>query len=478
MLYSKRKVSVIHDGNEQMNVRKKVTALKPVQLIVLSFVAVIFTGACLLMLPISNQDGNWFSFIDALFTATSATCVTGLVVVPTATQFTLFGQIVIILLIQIGGLGLVSIVAVIIVLTSKKLMQSEKIAITEAVNADSQFQIGRFLKFIIAFVFLTELVGAVLLAIRFVPMMGVAQGIYQAVFTSISAFCNAGFDILGTNSLALFSKDWFLSIIVSSLIIFGGLGFGVWADLYKHIRAFFKKEESIIKAKKAIRIHTKLVIKATLFLLVLGTVLYFLSEYNNPLTLGTYSLPDKIVASFFQSATLRTAGFYTIDFGDTHLFTKLFSSILMFIGGSPGGTAGGIKTTTFMVLILLIISEVKGRKDLVFSKRTISKETIQRCFSILTLALMFFLAGILILSLTEQADLIDIVFEVASALGTVGLTTGLTPLLTWVGKLVILLLMFIGRIGPIAVVLSLAFRNNKHQSKNDITYPDAHILVG
>ncbi len=456
-------------------IRNKIKTKKPGEVIAISFAITILIGAVLLTLPISNSDGNWFSFIDALFTSTSALCVTGLVVEVTAEQFSIFGQTIILILIQLGGLGIMTMIALIISWFNKKLGYAEKMVISEAINTDTKFELVKFLRFIIKYVFIFEFIGALLIMTVLIPEYGVGLGIYKSIFISISAFCNAGFDVIGASSLAPYTTNFVMNFTVTSLIIIGGIGFTVWFDLIVKAKLIFTKKYSISKAIRSLRAHTKLALVISFGLVVGGAVLIFFMESRNPLTHQFLSFPDQLMASYFSSVTLRTAGFATINPADMTVAVQFMMCIFMYIGGSPGGTAGGIKTTTFGVIALFIISELKGNSDTVFKMRTIAAQTFRKAVTVLFITLTVAASAIIILSITENAPFMDILFEVFSALGTVGLTLGLTPNLSFFGKIIIMILMFIGRIGPLAIVLTLS-GNKKHGS--GIVYPAANILIG
>lgn len=448
----------------------------PARKIAMSFFMVIVVGTLLLMLPAAHRNQQAYPFVDALFTATSATCVTGLVIDVTLTEFTLFGQVVIMTLIQIGGLGLMTIVAVCILFFKSKLTMHEKITMKEMLNQDGAFNMKQFLMDILKYTFLFESIGALLLAIRFLPKYGFALGMFKSLFIAVSAFCNAGFDILGNNSLMDVAHDPLIMLTIICLIVLGGLGFAVWFDLRDKLKIMFKKHSSKRKFWKSLNFHTRIVLTVTAFLIFFGTLLIFLLERNNPSTLQNKSLPQQLLVSLFEAVTLRTAGFASVDYGALTLATKYMMVLIMFIGGSPGGTAGGIKTTTAVILLMYIISNVKGKAQTVMMKRTISKELIIRAMGIFFINLLTLLLGIFLLCIFEVQDFISIVFEATSALATVGLTLGITGALTTVGKLVIIFLMFVGRIGITTLFLSLISQHSTVD--HSATYPTGSIIVG
>lgn len=458
--------------------KKKKKSFSPTRRIAFSFLIVIFIGSLLLNLPISNQ-GNQIPYLDHLFIATSATCVTGLVPIVVAEQYTLFGQIMIIILIQIGGLGFLTLLNMLLVVFKKKLSYTNKIIMQEALNQSSLREIVKYIKRVIKYTVFFELLGAVCLSFVFIPEFGWIKGSYYSLFHAISAFCNAGFDILGSNSLINYQTDIWINFVVSGLIIAGGLGFVVWIDLrnsWHHYKEHFK----VFKLRRylsSLSLHTKIVLLMTVFLLLGGTLIIFLLEYDNPATLQSLPWDQKLLVSFFQSTTLRTAGFATVDMAGLYDATKLVMSVLMFIGGSPAGTAGGIKTVTLAIMILYVHSLVQGSDHVRIMKRTISEQVVKRSLTIAIVSFFISIVGLLILAMSENIAFIDLVFEVFSAFATVGLTAGVTPILTEIGKIVIIILMYIGRIGPITMVLVFARRYNQMKGK-DIVYPQENVLIG
>ena len=453
----------------------------PPHIIVFSFFIVILIGTFLLNLPIASKSGESIGFIDAMFTATSAVCVTGLVVVNTYFHWTLFGKIIILLLIQIGGLGFMSLFTIILVFLGKRITLKGRILIQESFNLATFKGIVMFLKKIIRVTFIIEGIGAVILSLRFIPEYGVKGGIFRGIFHSISAFCNAGFDILGSNSLIPYSTDYIINITIMLLIILGGLGFTVLIDINNYIRYKINKFRKNKTKLFVMSLHSKLALTVTAILILLGMVLTFIIEYNNPKTLANLRFDQKLLVSLFQSVTLRTAGFDAIGQADLNYGSKFLAIILMAIGGSPGGTAGGIKTVTIGVLVLAVISVIRGKDSIIAFKKTISISTIQKSLAIIIMMMTLIFTATIILTMTEkgigiQFDFIDILYEVSSALGTVGLLTGITSSLSFVGKIVIILCMFIGRLGPITIILALSFR--KRSKKNVIHYPEEKVIVG
>lgn len=449
----------------------------PAQKIAGSFLFVIALGTVLLMLPIAHRDHQMYSLIDALFTATSATCVTGLVVDVTVQEFTIFGQAVILMLIQIGGLGLMTLMAVFIVLLKSRLSMHEKMAMKEMLNQDQIFNMHRFLMDILKYTLLFEGCGMVLLALRFIPDYGLFRGLFKALFVSVSAFCNAGFDNLGSNSLMMYAHDPLVIFTVMALIVLGGLGFAVWFDLRDKLKLWLKREIKLEKLRKSLSLHTKIVLFMTFELIVVTAVVLFLLEFQNDGTIGTFSWWEKGLTALFESVTLRTAGFASINYAELTLASKFLMVLVMFVGGSPGGTAGGVKTTTLAVLVLFIIATLRGHIHTVMFRRSISRDIIVRAMSIFFINLLTMITGILLLCILEDKAFIDLVFEAASALATVGLTLGITSTLSVGGKVIIILLMFVGRVGITTFVMSLVSHHNLKQH-NAITYPNGTIIVG
>ena len=461
---------------------KGIFKFTPAHIIVFGFLVIIFVGAFLLNLPIASQSGKSIGFIDALFTSTSAVCVTGLVVVNTLSSWTIFGKVIILLLIQIGGLGFMSLFTIILVFLGKKITLKERILIQESFNLSSFKGMVLFLKKIVKVTLIIEGIGAIILSLKFIPTYGFVRGVFRGVFHSISSFCNAGFDILGNNSLVPYQTDYVINITIMLLIILGGLGFSVLLDIENFIKYKIAKSKGKKVELYIMSVHSKLAITMTIILILLGGILTFIMEYKNPHTLSSLRFDEKILVSTFQSVTLRTAGFDAIGQADLTYGSKFLSIVLMMIGGSPGGTAGGIKTVTIGALVLAVISVVKGKDCIIAFKKNISISTIQKALSIVMMMMGFLFLATITLTTTEsdliknQFEFIDILYEVSSALGTVGLSTGITPNLSSIGKTIIMFCMFIGRLGPITVMLALSFK--KLNKKNIIHYPEEKILVG
>ncbi len=439
--------------------------LLPTQILVLGFGVIIFIGSLLLALPAASATGESIGFLNALFEATSAVCVTGLVMVDTATELTLFGQIVIIVLIQIGGLGFMTAASFVFLLIGKRITLKERLIMQEALNQFTLEGIVRLTKNIIYATILIESIGAIILSTRFIPMFGWGKGMYYSIFHAISAFCNAGFDLMGNySSLTGFVKDPIVNFVVTGLIIFGGLGFSVILDIFRN------------RNYRRWSLHSKLAVSMTVILILIGTVFFFFAEYDNPQTLGQLDIESKLLASFFQSVTSRTAGFNTIDQASLKDVSKFMTILLMFIGASPASTGGGIKTVTAVVVFLMTISVIKGKEDIEVSNKRISKDIGDRALAIVFINVAIFMGGTMLLSIFESHNFIDIMFEVGSALGTVGLASFENYTLKSVSKVVIIIIMFAGRVGPLTLTSAIAKRQSR--SLGDMKYPEDRVMVG
>ncbi len=440
------------------------------------FLGVIILGAVLLYLPVCNQTP--IEFIDALFTSVTSVCVTGLVTITPATQFTVAGKVVLLILIQIGGLGIIACIAAFSFILRQQFSLSEKIAIQEAYNLSSPGGIVRMIRRVLLGTLAVEGAGAVFYSFRFVPEFGWARGIGYGIFHAVSAFCNAGIDILGDSSLAAYAADPLINLTTMLLIVIGGLGFSVWFDLIDNFRRVQKHEVPKAWIFTRLTLHSKLVLVMTGILLFTGTFLVFLMEFSNPDTLGSLSLGQKVMASFFQSVTTRTAGFFTISQADMHEETKLLSCIWMFIGGSPGGTAGGVKTTTIAMLVLSCVTVIRGGRDTECFGRKISIANFRTGFSVVAVSFSVFLIGVLLIAVLEpdSISIINILFEASSAVGTVGLTADLTPQLTRASQCVIMVLMYMGRLGPVSLALLFAGKKNPRDDIREL--PQENIIVG
>lgn len=452
-------------------IQKKNKEIRPAKSIVLSFLLVIALGTFLLTLPISAKSGNFTPVQHALFTATSATCVTGLVIFDTFQHWTYFGQAVILLMIQIGGLGLVTFVTFFNFAIGKKLGLRRMQVASEAVNSDSFTDSSALIKTIIKFSVVTEFIGTLVLMTVFVPKMG-PKGIFTSLFIAVSAFCNAGFDILEKNtafaSLTEYYNNPLVLITVMFMIILGGVGFLVWFDIGQY------------KKKKHLEVHSKVVLLVTGILIIAGTIMFCICEWNNPLTIKNFSTPQKILNSAFQSVTCRTAGFNTFDMGSMNPLTKIFSIMLMFIGAAPGSTGGGIKVTTITVIIMAVICVLRNKQETTVLNRRIDKSIIYKSVTIVMLSITtIFISTILIYtSISSRTTIsgINTIFETVSAFATVGLSSGITGVTTLFAELIFCIVMFLGRVGPISVILSLA-TINVDKSKKQVV-PEGKIMVG
>ena len=460
----------------KMHKRKKNIRWNTMRILTAGFLLVILVGAFLLWLPISNQKP--IAFIDALFTAVSAVCVTGLVTIVPQTQFTIFGKVILLILIQIGGLGIIACVTAFFFILKKQITVRERMVIQEAYNADALGGIVGMVRRILMGTAVVEGAGAVFYAFQFVPEYGWIHGVWYSIFHSISAFCNAGIDILGTDSLAKYIDNPIMNITTMLLIILGGIGFNVWFDVLDNGRKIRKKEVPGKWWFKRLQLHSKLAIVTTVTLIIAGTVLTFLLEYHNPNTIGDLKLSGKLLASAFQSVTTRTAGYSTFSQVGMHEETRFLNILLMFIGGSPGGTAGGVKTTTIAMLILTCIALIRGGQDTECFGRRISAQNIRMGFATLLLAFMIYLSGTIAIAVFEpdSVSFLNIMYETSSALGTVGLTADLTPHLCRASQVVIMLMMYIGRLG--AMTIALLFAGKANPKDRIRTLPTNNILVG
>ena len=450
---------------------KKKIKFSTTHLILLSFLFAILLGTLLLSLPISSAKGEPTPFVDALFTATTSTCVTGLVVAPTFSAWSVFGQAVILLLIQIGGLGIITVIAGISLLLNRKMGLSDSMLLMDAFNLNSFSGMARFVKKVILGTFAVEGAGALLYMTVFVPEFGF-KGIWISVFNAISAFCNAGMDIIGENSLCGYVENPIVNLVTSSLIILGGLGYIVWWDVFRVVR-----ERKVKKGRlfSRLTLHSKIAITATAVLIFIPAALFFVFEYNNGGTIGDLSLGGKILASLFQSVTTRTAGFATVPQSALSNASSIVSMLLMFIGGSPVGTAGGIKTVTLVVFIVVASRTIQNKGEPALMGRRLSSEAVAKAVSVTLMSVGIVFISTLLLSLLTEASLLDLMYETVSATATVGLSRDLTPSLSILGKLLISLTMYLGRVGPISLAVAFSV---KGRAKNIVTDPIEEISVG
>ena len=443
-------------------------SLNSTRLVALSFGAVILMGTLLLALPISARSGESQGIFKALFTATSATCVTGLVVADTAMTWSGFGQAVILLMIQIGGLGFMTIITVVSLLAHRKIGLSERLLMVSTLNLSDLDGVVRVVRRALVGTLLFELAGTALLSVRMIPRFGFFRGLWHALFHAVSAFCNAGFDLQGMDtgaysSLSGFAGDPVILLTTAALVIIGGLGFFVWEDILKN------------RCWKKLTIYSKLVLSITLFLLVGGTLFFLGAEWSNPATLGPMTVGEKCLNAFFQSMTLRTAGFNVIDQGAMTDNSIVMSCILMLIGGSSGSTAGGLKTVTVWVLVMVVASGLRGRENIVFRGRTLPTQRALNAVSLFLMVSFLFFTGSMLISVTHEATFLQAAYETASALGTVGLTTGITPHLTWPAQALLIVLMYACRVGILS--FSIAFLNRRKDSLH-IKYPAFSVMIG
>jgi trk system potassium uptake protein TrkH len=443
---------------------------EPTQIMVIGFATVILIGGLLLNLPIASQSGESVGLLNALFTATSAVCVTGLVVVDTATYWSGFGQVVIIMLIQVGGLGFMTIATLFSLIIKKKINLRERLLIQEALNQIDLSGLVKLTRYVLLMTFIIEGTGALLLSTVFIPQFGIAKGIWYSVFHAISSFCNAGFDLMGSvtgpfSSLTSYVNNFTITMTISALIILGGLGFPVILDVIKH------------KKISKLTIHSRIVLFTTAMLIVVGMILILLLEYDNPDTLGPLGFGGKLLASLLQSVTPRTAGVNSIDLAAMHESSIFIIIILMFMGASPASTGGGIKTTTLAVLALTVKSFILGKEDIEIYERRIEISTVRKSVGIFFIGIIVVVSGTLIISVTDpDFTILEAGYEVVSAFATVGLSIGGSPNLSVLGKIFIMLFMFMGRVGSLTIFMALYSKGIKKNTT--IRYPEGKILVG
>ena len=450
---------------------KRRIKLNTTQLILLSFLVVILVGSILLSLPISTQTGESVPYIDALFTATTATCVTGLVTVPTYSTWSVFGQVVILILIQVGGLGVITVLSGITIALHRKMKLGDSRLISDAFNLNSLEGLGAFIKKVILGTFIVEGVGALLYMPVFVRDFG-ARGVWIAIFNSISAFCNAGIDIIGDSSLMPYVTDPIINGVTCALIVVSGLGYIVWWDV---LRILKNVRVQGLKCFRFLSLHSKIVLSSTLVLIFGGAALIFAFEYSNAETIANMSLFEKIQASIFQSVTTRTAGFAALDQSALTEGASIVSLFLMFIGGSPVGTAGGIKTVTIVVLALTAYAAIVGRNDVSIFNRSISKQAVRKAVAVAMMSFSIMMISTLLLAFVTDATALEILYETVSATATVGLSKNLTPLLNIWGKIIIICTMYFGRIGPISLAIAFSYQK---EIVNNIKDPTEEISVG
>ncbi len=451
--------------------KKKKFSLSTTQIILISFLITILLGSILLSLPVSSANGTPVSYVDALFTATTSTCVTGLVTLPTFSSWSVFGQAVILILIQIGGLGVITVMTGFILLLNKQMGISNRLLIQDAFNLNTMSGLAKFVKNTLIGTLVIEGAGALLYMTVFVPQFGL-KGIWISVFNAVSAFCNAGIDIIGPSSLYEYALNPLINITTSLLIILGGIGYIVWWDVLRILKSRTSNNKKIFRH---LTLHSKIAIVSTVILIFAGGLLILIFEYDNPGTMSDLSLLDKIQVSLFQSVTTRTAGFASIPQENLTGAGTMVSIILMIIGGSPVGTAGGIKTVTFAVLFCSSISTIRNKNETNIFNRTVSNDSIRKAVAVLVAFITVILTSIILLASVCNAPIIDIIYECVSATATVGLSRNLTPSLNFIGKIIIIVTMYFGRIGPISLAVALGSKNENQNLTSD---PVEDISIG
>ena len=451
-----------------MNILHRIqSGLTYVRIIAMGYLLVIVAGTCLLMLPVASEGGGGTDLLTSLFTATSATCVTGLVVVDTATHWTVFGQVVILLMIQVGGLGFMTMGVVMALWLRKRITLRMRGILQESMNYMQMGGIIRLVKMVYKGTFLIELAGAVLLAIRFIPVFGLGKGIYFGIFHSISGFCNAGFDLMGTysgeySSFVDFHGDVLINLVLMALVVVGGIGFFVWSDLKKNGIHW-----------KRYMLHTKITLFSTAVLLIGGTILFWIFESDN--LLAGMGVKDQFLAAAFSAVTARTAGFNTIDTGGLSNASKMLTSLLMFIGGSPGSTAGGIKTVTTAVLLVYVWSNLRDSKGVNIWGRRLDDDSVRKASNVVVISLVMAVAAVIFICHVQPLlPVEDVIFEVLSAIGTVGMSTGITRDLSLASRIVMILLMYCGRLGSMSFALSFTER----KKVAPVQFPREKIMIG
>ncbi len=452
-------------------IRKKKFVFSTTQTILIGFLLTILLGSFLLALPISSASGKSVPYLDALFTATTSTCVTGLVTLPTVTTWSVFGQIVILLLIQVGGLGIVTVMSGVMILLNKKMGVGDRLLIQDAFNLNTMAGLAKFVRNVLIGTLVMEGIGAILCMPVFVGDFG-ARGIWISVFHSVSAFCNAGIDIIGTESLCHYATNPLINGVTSALIILGGLGYIVWWDLIRVIKTRTSKNKKIFRH---LTLHSKIAITVTVALILFGALLILVFEYANPLTVGELSLFDKIQVSLFQSVTTRTAGFASVLQENLTNASAFVSILLMLVGGSPVGTAGGMKTVTLAVLMCSAFATIRNKNNATLFGRRISEGSIKKAVAVVVTFLTICAVSACLLMATNDAPATDAVYEAVSATATVGLSRNLTPSLNVAGKLIVIVTMYLGRVGPISLAVALGGKNN---SQNVIDEPTEEISIG
>lgn len=461
------------EEDEVFRFRKK--SLTTTQIIAFGFLVTIIVGAILLMLPISSKNGEWTNIVDSLFTATTSVCVTGLTTVSTLDHWNLFGHFIILVLIQFGGLGVITFATAVLLILGKRITLKERMLLQEAYNLDTLQGLVKLTKKIMKGTFIVEGIGTILYCIHLIPEFGVIDGFQKSLFLSVSAFSNAGMDLLGNSSLQPYTGNVLINVVTMALIILGGLGFPVWWDCIRMARYQRKNKVSLREFFRKFELHSKVVFTMTGILIVGGFLIILLYEWNNPNTLGSFPWWKKGLAAMFQSVTLRTAGFFTIPQDQFFDASSLLFLLLMFVGGSPSGTAGGVKTVTIAMLALAAWSVVKGREDTETYHRKIKSWYIKKGLAVVLISFAAVVVSTSLLLIIEDRPFLDILFETTSAIGTVGLSRNVTPDLSVAGKIIIICAMYIGRIGPITMAL---FFNSKKARTCGRTLPEERIIIG
>lgn len=456
----------------EANKKKKFTS---VQITAVSFLLLILIGGFLLTLPICNEKP--ITYIDALFTAVSSVCVTGLSTIVAAEQFTFWGELILLILIQIGGLGFMTFVTLIFVFFKKRITLKERIMLGDAFGSNALKGLVHLTKRVFSYTVVLEIIGAILIAIRTIPMYGIKSGIWRAIFLSISSFCNAGFDLFGGTSLINFATDKLICTVVMVLTVLGGLGFLVWNEVREKIEYKIKNKLSFKKMVSTYSVHTKLVFTMTFILIFLGTIGLFFAEYNNEATIANMNFDDKIYVSLFQSVNARTTGITSVPTAELSPASKIMTIILMFIGGAPGSTAGGIKIVTFGLIAMTVLSVILNEKHVNIFKREIPEELIKKAIALLFLALTLVVLTTIVLTVTEKnIDTLDLAFESVSAFSTCGLSAGVTSSLSLIGKIMIMLLMYSGRVTTITMTMAIF---KKRMKEHDVLrYTQEEIMIG
>ncbi len=458
-----------------MEKEKSKFSIKSAQIIPLGFLMMILAGTILLMMPFSSATGEFTPFLTSLFTATTSVCVTGLVVVDTFSYWSTIGQVIILILIQLGGLGIIAVYSSFMLAAKRQISFRNRLLIRDAFNLDSVSGLIRFLQGVLKGTFAVEGIGACFYMVRFIPKYGVIKGIWFSIFTAISAFCNAGIDTLGADSLISYQNDTYLLFVTMGLIVLGGLGYVVWFDLKTTFNDTRKAKRGLMFYTRRLNEHTKLVLVLTATLIAAGAVIVGILEWNNPDTIGNMGIGGKIVNSIFQSVTFRTAGFAAVPQDGLTDATAIAGCIFMFIGGSPVGTAGGVKTVTLFLVFVNTVSFINNKEETVVFNRSVSKDLIRRASAIIFVSFMITFVFIVLLLATNDVNTTDALYEVTSATATVGLSRALTPTLNTSGRIIIILAMFLGRIGPISMAI---FFSTNHPEKLKVKQAEGKYIVG